>query len=437
MISTKQTPNNYLFNLNGFGKSVLLILAFIGIQNLIQAQATLSVQGILKKSNGVALDDGTYTIRFNIYAVDGSPGGILWYEIIDDVELNGGIYNVILGKASTPLNLQFDQDYEMGIQIGSQEMTPRIRLTSAPYALALRGSSNQFPSAGQVLADEIKVADGVIASGGAPGTNNANKNGYTFHNGGDNDGGLFSTADGEVSVYVNNSEKMEVKDASTTFTHPVAAPSVGANLVNLYNNGTVNYSSDQGSFSGWRLADVDDFSSGTNGWGAFAPVSGQYIGWNQTSANGTLQNPNYGAFAGSVITPEHNNSMLKKQFNITGSFSQVMVKFRYYILDSWDNGFGDMAIAGFSSDVAGSNFKVAWYSHPPVYLNANGELNTNEIRPVLNFQGQSSHTDHWINAEMTAQSNGNSFWVFIGAALDGNTTGDEGYAVGHVEVWVR
>ena len=263
-----------------------MIFAVLGINLFMNAQATLSVQGILKKSNGVALDDGTYTIRFNIYAVDGTPSGVLWYEIIDDVELNGGIYSVVLGNnPGTPLNLAFDQDYEMGVQIGSQEMTPKIRLTSAPYALALRGSSNQFPSAGQVLADEIKVADGVIASGGAPGVNNANKNGYTFHNGGDNDGGLFSTADGEVSVYVNSSEKMEVKDASTTFYHPVTASSLGTNQLNLYSDGGINYSTTNGgSYPGWRLADVDDLGS-HDGWQSYSP-SGQNTGWNNASPAG-------------------------------------------------------------------------------------------------------------------------------------------------------
>ncbi|MBK8699031.1 MAG: hypothetical protein IPN29_05610 [Saprospiraceae bacterium] len=370
-----------------FQRFILAVSALLFLNIFLHAQATLSVQGILKKSNGVALEDGTYSIKFNIYAVDGTPAGILWDEVNPAVELNGGIYSVVLGEIE-PLSLGFDQDYELGVQIGSQEMTPRIRLTSAPYALALRGSSNQFPSAGQVLADEIKVADGVIASGGAPGLNNANKNGYTFHNGGDNDGGLFSTADGEVSVYVNSTEKMEVKDAKTTFSHPVEAPSVGVNGVNLYNNGTINYSTTNGgSFSAWRLADVDDFGDGsTHGWASYAPVSGEWIGWNQVSANGTINNVNFGTFAGNVITPSVNNQILKKQFTVPGGFSQVKVKFRYYIIDSWDNGFGDMAIAGFSGDVGGSNFKVAWYSHPPIYLNANGRLNTDAIRPVLNFQ---------------------------------------------------
>ena len=400
------------------------------------AQATLSVQGIVKKSNGVALEDGEYPITFKLYVVDSSA--VKWAETIPDVEVISGIYSVVLGKIN-PLTLAFNKDYELGISIGTQEMLPKIKLTSAPYALSLRGQTNQFPSTGQVLADEIKVSQGVLASGGVPGTNGVDKNGYAFMGGsGDNDSGLFSTQDGEVSVYVNNSEKIEVTNAGATVYGTATATTVGTNNLNLYNDGNINYStSNGGSFQGWRLVDIDDFSGGTQGWSSYAPVSGQHIGWNQGSANGTISNPYFGAFAGSVILPGANNEVLKKQFSIPGSFSQIKVKFRYYILDTWDNGYGDMPIAGFSGDVNGSNMKIAWYQENPVYLNANGKLNTNEIRSVLNFYGQTSHTDHWIDAEMSAQANGNSFWVFFGAATDGGQTGDEPYAIGHVEIWVR
>ena len=436
MISTKHNSITPLFISAGFKKSLLMTIAVLGLNFLMTAQATLSVQGILKKSNGVALDDGTYTIRVNIYAVDGTPSGVLWYEIIDDVELNGGIYSVILGNnPGTPLNLAFDQDYEMGVQIGSQEMTPKIRLTSAPYALALRGSSNQFPSAGQVLADEIKLADGVIASGGAPGVNNANKNGYTFHNGGDNDGGLFSTADGEVSIYVNSSEKMEVKDAKTTFTNVVEAPSMGTNGVNLYNDGTINYSTTSGgSFSAWRLADVDDLGS-HDGWQSYSP-NGQNTGWNNASPAGDPCLCNGGTFVGNILQPSANNQVLKKQFNIPGSWSQMKVKFRYYFFDTWGWGGGDMAFAGFANNASGSTFKVAW-SFLGNWLQSNGNFNNTTAVNAVQIGGQGD-SDYYMDVEMSARRDGSSssFWVFIGSALDEGTT-NETYAVGPIEVWVR
>jgi hypothetical protein len=420
----------------------LLTSAFIlGTSVTTNAQATLSVQGIVKKSNGVALEDGEYSITFKMYAVN-APTVVIWDETIPNVEVISGIYSVVLGSTlADPLNIPFDADYELGITIGSQEMLPRIRLTSAPYALSLRGETNQFPSTGQVLADDIKVANGVLASGGAPGVNGVDKNGYAFSgNNGDNDSGLFSTQDGKVSMYANNVEKLSVTSTEVTLNGTTTVQgTIGANNINLYNDGRINYSTTNGgSFLDWRLANVDEFSQNTQGWSSYAPVTGQWIGWNQSSPNGGLNRPNYGVFAGHAITPSQNNQVLKKQFTIPGSYSQIKVKFRYFILDSWDNGTGDLPFAAFASDVSGTNFRVGWTDYSPYYLNANGRLNTNEIRAALNFQGQASHTDHWVDAEMTGYANGNTFWVYFGAALDSNGDPlDESFAIGYVEIWVR
>lgn len=122
-------------------RAMMVVLLLISTHLFIHAQATLSLQGILKKANGVALEDGDYPITFKVYVVDSTQ--VKWMETIPDVEVISGIYSVILGEI-TPINLPFDKDYELGISIGTQEMKPRVRLTSAPYALALRGSTNQF-----------------------------------------------------------------------------------------------------------------------------------------------------------------------------------------------------------------------------------------------------------------------------------------------------
>ena len=37
---------------------------------VLEAQASLSIEGILKKSNGVAVEDGTYNITFKLYTVE-------------------------------------------------------------------------------------------------------------------------------------------------------------------------------------------------------------------------------------------------------------------------------------------------------------------------------------------------------------------------------
>jgi len=407
------------------------------------AQATLSIQGIVKKSNGVALEDNVYQMTFKLYTVTMPPSNIvIWDETIPNVEVISGIYSVILGaNPSSPITAPFNADYELGVTIGSQEMLPRVRLTSAPYALSLRGQSNQFPSTGQVLADEILVAQGVLASGGAPGLNGVDKNGYAFSgNNGDNDSGLFSTQDGKVSLYTNNVEKVSVTPTEITLNGTTTVQgTLGANNINLFNNGGINYSTTNGgSYLGWRLAQVDDFTSNSQGWNVYSPMGGQIIGWNQGSSAGSCPIANFGLFAGEVLYPGDNKQVLKKQYNIPGTFSQIKVKFRYYFIDGVDWNLNDRAFAGFATQVNGSDLKVAWHSLP-VRIGANWATDNPSFQNATNFinGGQNNGMgDYWEDVEMTAKSAGSLFYVFIGSTLDQETQ-DERYAVGQIEIWVR
>jgi hypothetical protein len=411
---------------------VLILLQNFFYSSSLEAQATLSIQGILKRANGDAVDDGAYTITFRLYEQEsGSTSNAIWTETQNDVDVFNGIYSAVLGQ-TTALNVPFDQLYYLGVTIGSSELSPRILLTSAPYALSLIGSTNQFPSSGQVLADSIIVNGGVKVTTGAPGSNGINQKGYSFT--GDGDSGLFSTGDGNASIYSNNTEVLSVNPGAATVNgNFTTTGTFNTGSVNITAQGDVKYNG----LSAWRLVDIDDFSNGYEGWNAYDQMAGEWIGWNQTNPNAPMTNPNLGPFAGNVIMSDNKDAVLKKLFNIPGSFSQIKVKFRYYLLDSWGYGLGDIAFAGFSSALNGSNFKIGWYSIP-VHLNANVDLGTPAIREVLDFYDLESHTDHWIQGEMTAQANGNNFYVFIGAACEGaGTDNDENFAIGHVEIWVR
>lgn len=126
----------------------LLLFLFSG-QVLYTQGARLGVQGILKKSNGASLDDGNYSITFRLYNTE-QGGTALWTETQTDVEVTSGIYTVVLGSV-TSLSLPFNEDYYLGVKVGSTpEMSPRAKLTIAPYALSLKGNSNLFPSTGTV-----------------------------------------------------------------------------------------------------------------------------------------------------------------------------------------------------------------------------------------------------------------------------------------------
>lgn len=57
----------------------------------------------------------------------------------------------------------------------------------------------------------LAVNGGVRARGGTPGAYGANNNGYSFSgNGGDNDAGMFSTADAQIEFYTDNNERMRI-----------------------------------------------------------------------------------------------------------------------------------------------------------------------------------------------------------------------------------
>lgn len=140
--------------------ALFVMLHVAGIQSLsAQSGATLSVQGVIKNSDGSAVEDGSYSIKFSLYASE-SGGTPVWTETQDAVDVTGGIYSVLLG-ASSPLTAAFDQTYYMGMSIdGGAELIPRARLTSSPYALSLVGTGNLFPSSGAIGAGTVSPAAG-------------------------------------------------------------------------------------------------------------------------------------------------------------------------------------------------------------------------------------------------------------------------------------
>lgn len=113
------------------------------------SQATLSIQGIIQKSNGAAVDDGNYDLTFKLYTT--TSGGTAVHTETQSINVSGGIYSAELGSGSTPLSAAFDQTYYLGVSVdGGAELVPRTRLTSSPYALSLLGTENLFSSAGAV-----------------------------------------------------------------------------------------------------------------------------------------------------------------------------------------------------------------------------------------------------------------------------------------------
>jgi hypothetical protein len=194
-------------------------------------------QGVLTDEIGTPLE-GTNTVTFAIYNT--SSGGLaLWFETLG-VDCEDGVFSVILG-VTDPIDLDFSEQYWLGVQVaGDTEMTPRYRLTSAPYAfragtayhaLEADSSATAGHAAAALYADESEyaaTADSAIVAGHAAAADSAQ--GVRWMNisgvpadiadgddvGGSGDGHSLDAADGSPNdaVYVDDAGKVGVGTTS-------------------------------------------------------------------------------------------------------------------------------------------------------------------------------------------------------------------------------
>jgi len=118
---------------------ILIFACLFAVNEALNAQQTISIQGTLKQSSGAPLEDGFYRVTFKLYAtlVGGSP---LWQETTDSLKVNGGIYRHALGSKTNLTNATFSYTVYLGIVLGGYETNPRTEITYAPYALAASGT---------------------------------------------------------------------------------------------------------------------------------------------------------------------------------------------------------------------------------------------------------------------------------------------------------
>jgi len=119
----------------------IFIAMSIALNIAIAVPTTINLQGKLLSSTGSALS-GTYNFTFRIY--DAYTSGNLLYESNNTLTSDSrGLYNVDLRD----VNLTFDQQYYLAVKIDSDaEMTPRINLSSMPYAFRANTSDDLNPN---------------------------------------------------------------------------------------------------------------------------------------------------------------------------------------------------------------------------------------------------------------------------------------------------
>ena len=114
---------------------VLTVLAVSASVSLADVPSLVNYQGILTDSGGGPLN-GTYNLTFRIYADSTTGTPALWTEVHGSVDVEDGLFNVILGSTVGLSEAVFsDTTRWLGITIApNEEVYPKMRLTSTPWA---------------------------------------------------------------------------------------------------------------------------------------------------------------------------------------------------------------------------------------------------------------------------------------------------------------
>jgi len=116
-----------------------LLVALIGLVDTINAQTNpkISIQGILREANGIAVPDAAYDLTLRIYDdINANKADHIFEEEHLGVQVVNGVYSLNMGSNSSLGGLPFDQTYYVGVQVGTTELLPRIELTRSPYAMS-------------------------------------------------------------------------------------------------------------------------------------------------------------------------------------------------------------------------------------------------------------------------------------------------------------
>jgi hypothetical protein len=371
-------------------------------------QATLNIQGIVRKSTGANLDDGTYSMTFRLYTTS-SGGTNIWSETHGNMDVTSGVYGAVLGLIN-PFTIPFDQPYFLGISVdGGAEVSPRLRLTASPYTLSLIGQNNLFPSTGTVGFGTISPDTNAIMHI----MNNTGTSRITIE-GKDTAVILMKTRTNTTAITFNGS-KISIPDLSGYLAQGVSLPP----------GQTIKYNT----VPTWRLIQEDNFTADTEGWECTE-------NWNSSAGRTFERFKPDGPFSPFILRPNQDGkNTLVKQFNLGGTpHTMVKVVFTFHFFDSWDDwefGYGAFSNKTIpdGNSISGT-FQVGWYQ--TVAPNLSGYFNR---YGYADFYGAGG-TDYNIRAEMVAQMTDDSFWVVFGTNSD-SAASDESYGISNIQIWVR
>jgi hypothetical protein len=128
------------------GLLICILCVFVSAIGQSDNNLLINVQGALRPPGEEILPNGPQNVTFRLYK-ESAGGDPLWIEAAV-VRINNGVFAYNIGQGS-PLDPRWfvDQLY-LGIEFNGAELTPRSRLTTAPYALNAFTAQTAFDISG-------------------------------------------------------------------------------------------------------------------------------------------------------------------------------------------------------------------------------------------------------------------------------------------------
>lgn len=120
--------------------AALMLLLTLGLVTTQTAQAQvpqrLNYQSLVTDQGGDFLNDGAYRVTFRLYTDEDARGQALWTET-QTVSVHDGLLSTMIGIEKA-LDLPFDEPYFLTVQLGDEQESQAVPLSTAAYALKAR-----------------------------------------------------------------------------------------------------------------------------------------------------------------------------------------------------------------------------------------------------------------------------------------------------------
>lgn len=406
----------------------VLIMMIAGGNAFAAIPQTVSYQGYLTDAAGIPID-GSRSMVFALYST-ANGGTPLWTETQSAVTVDNGIYQVTLGNVVS-LSLPFDNPYWLGVTVGEDtEMTPRLALSSAPYALralTTGDAAGNLAVSSNLALPATTATSGIITSGG-----NTLMHSYGYSNvfAGIQAGNLtmtggYNTALGVNALHSNTTGDGNVASGTSALLNNTAGgENVAIGVYALLNNTTASLNTAIGN---WALYG-QSFGNGGAKWNSYNTAVGYSAlhDNNPTSTTNGVNNTALGAYA--------------LQYNTIGYANTAT---GLYALRNNTNGYSNTAngVNALAQNVSGY-YNTAIGS---AALNSNTTANKNTAlgSAALQLQAFNNSNALWdsnntaigylslYSNQPTSTSNGINNTALGSSALQANTIGYENTAGGY------